>query len=210
MNKIPEKIQDLTAYIGNGLRPCDSALCKQSSEALALGIIILFFSAGFLIGYLWARLYLQKAFTDLSLANQVDAAWDYADAADLLFNDGKLDKANEMVDLALSNNPSNAKAHLLKGMILKRLAQRTGKPGDKALLQQALDHAKESARLRPGVGGAFYNVACYMALLAQDRKEVFKNLARAFELDPVLKKSASADDDLKSLWEDADFKTLTA
>lgn len=48
LNKIPGKIKDLTTYIGNGLRDCETPACKQSSEALALGIIIFFFSAGFL------------------------------------------------------------------------------------------------------------------------------------------------------------------
>lgn len=210
LNKIPAKIQELTIYIGNGLRDCDQLQCKQSSEAFALGIIIFFFSSGFLIGYLWSRLYLQKAFADLSLANQIDSAWDYANMADQAFDDGEFDKANELTDLALSNDPSNAKAHLLKGMALKRLAQKAGKPGDKTLLQQALDHATEAARLRPNVAGAFYNIACYQALLGKDRTEVLKNLSHAFEIDRRLKKFALTDEDLQSLWEDADFKRLTA
>lgn len=210
LNKIPGEIQNLTVYIGNGLRDCDSQACKQSSEALALAIIIFFFCAGFLIGYLWSRLYLQKAFTDLSLANQVDAAWSYVDQADKAIDDGDLDKANELTDLALSSDSSNAKAHLLKGMILKRLAQKAGKPGDKTLLKAALDHASESARRRPKFGAAFYNIACYQALLGEDRTEILKNLSRAFELDPELKKIAPTDEDLTTLWADADFKRLTA
>jgi hypothetical protein len=210
LNKIPAKVQDLTAYIGNGLRDCDSQVCKQGSESLALGIVIFFFCAGFLIGYLWARLYLQRAFTDLSLANQVDSAWTYADAADQAFDEGNFDKANELIDLAISNDPSNAKAHALKGRILKRLAQESGKPGDKALLQRALDQATQAASFNPNIGGFWYNMACYRSLLAQDRTQILKELGRAFEIDPKLKKSALADEDLSSLWEDADFKRLTS
>jgi hypothetical protein len=210
MNRIPNKIQGLTAYLGNGLRDCDQTLCKQSSEAFALGIIIFYFCSGFLIGYLWSRLYLQKAFVDLNLANQIDTAWDFADAADQAFDDGDFDKANELTDLALSNDPLNAKAHLLKGMILKRRAQAAGKPGDKALLQQALNNAVEAVRLRPNVAGAYYNTACYQTLLGVDGAEVLKNLSRAFELDPKLKRTAATDEDLRSLWDNADFKRLIA
>jgi len=210
LNKIPGKVQDLTAYIGNGLRDCDSQVCKLSSEALALGIVIFFFCAGFLIGYLWARLYLQRAFTDLSLANQVDSAWTYADAAYQAFNDGDFDKANEWIDAAISSDPSNAKAHGLKGRILKKLAQKSSVPGDRTLLQQALDHAAQAANLNPTIGGAWYNMACYQALLGQDRTKILKDLGRAFEIDPKLKKSAPTDEDLKSLWDDADFKGLTS
>jgi hypothetical protein len=208
LNKIPVRVRGLTTYIANGLRDCDTATCAQSSEALALGIVIFFSAAGFLIGYLWARLYLQKALTDLSLASQVDSAWGYADAADQAFEDGDLEKANEMTDLAIASDSSNAKAHMLKGTILKRFAQKSTKPGDKALLQQALAQATEAVRLDPSIGGAFYNVACYQALLGVDRSEVLKNLARAFQIDPKLKKIASTDEDLVSLWSDADFKSL--
>lgn len=210
LNKIPAKIQDLTAYIGNGLRDCDSHVCKQSSEALALGIIIFFFCAGFLIGYLWARLYLQRAFTDLSLADQVEFGYRYIDAAQNAFNEGNFDEANELIDKAISNNPANPKAHGLKGRILKRLAQESGKPGDKTLLQKALDEATQAAHLNPNIGGAWYNMACYGALLGKSRAEILANLARAFGLDPELKRQAGTDGDLESLWNDDDFKRLTS
>lgn len=209
LNKIPAKVQDLAAFIGNGLRGCESEICKQTSEALALGIIIFFFCGGFLVGYLWARLYLQRAFTDLSLANQVDTAWSYADLAEQAFDEGTYDKANELIDVAISSDPSNAKAQVLKGMILKRFAQRSGKPGDKTLLQQAVDHAKEATRIKPEYGAAWYNIACYEALLGQDRTEVLKNLSFAFEMDPKLKATATKDEDLAVLANDADFKRLT-
>lgn len=209
LNRIPGEIERLTVYIANGLRDCDSSACKLSSEALALGIVIFFFSAGFLIGYLWARLYLQRAFTDLNLATQVDIGWSYADAADQAFDDGDLNRATTLIDLSLSTDPANAKAHILKGMILKRLAQKSGTPGDKALLQQALSHALEAARIKPNVGGAFYNAACYQTLLGMDHSEVLKNLAHSFELDPKLKQIAVTDEDLKDIWNDPNFKNLT-
>src|ERR1700677_5121679 len=64
LNKIPARVGDLTKYIGNGLTSCGDpaaptyAACSQSGESFALGIVIFFFTAGFLIGYLWTRLYL--------------------------------------------------------------------------------------------------------------------------------------------------------
>lgn len=209
LNKIPGKLQDLAAYIGNGLRNCDSQVCRQSSEAVALGIMIFFFCGGFLIAYLWTRLYLQKAFTDLSLANQVDQAWNYADSASQALDDGDLDKANQSIDAAISIDPSNAKAQLLKGMALKRLAQKSGTPGDKTLLQQALDYATKASSLQPSIGGAWYNMACYQALLGLGSADILKNLSRAFSIDPKLKRQAATDEDLKSIWADSDFTKLT-
>jgi hypothetical protein len=210
LNRIPGRIQDLTTYIGNGLRPCDSEMCRQSSEAFALGIILFFFCVGFLIGYLWARLYLPYALAKAQSATQVDTGWTYADWADQAYDAGDYDKANHWIDMALQTDPSNAKSHLLKGMILKKRAQKPGKPVDKGLLQQALDEATKAAKLKKDFAAAFYNIACYKALLGGAKAEVLENLSRAFELNSNLKADASGDDDLASVRDDADFKRLTA
>jgi hypothetical protein len=52
-------------------------------------------------------------------------------------------------------------------------------------------------------------MACYQALLGTEKADVLKNLKRAFQIFPKLKDSAVQDEDLASLWEDADFKELT-
>ena len=213
LEKIPGKLKALATYVGSGLRACDSVTCQNVSEAVALGIFIFFFCAGFLIAYLWARLYLQRAFSELlNLASDVDKAWDYADMADEALDDNRLADAIRFIDLAVSSDPRNAKAHQLKGVILKAMATQSDQsPETKTrLLQEALDEATQSSKLRPSVGGAFYNIACYMALLGRDKKDALKNLQEAFRLDPKLKAKAPTDDDLKTLWPDDDFKKLTS
>jgi hypothetical protein len=43
LNKIPERLGELTSYLSNGLRNCgDSYSCVQSSESFALGIVVFF------------------------------------------------------------------------------------------------------------------------------------------------------------------------
>jgi tetratricopeptide (TPR) repeat protein len=215
LNKIPGKLWALAAFIGNGLRDCDSAACKQTSEALALGIIIFFFSTGFLVGYLWTILYLQKTLTDLSLAKRVDSAWALLDLADQAIEDyvkskaeGDLDRAESLVDRALAKDGRNLKAHLQKAWILKR---RAGTPPDKAILRKAVKYAMQAVQIDRRSAPGFYNLACYQCLLGEDRKEVLKNLAKALELDPKLKADAKDDlekGDLQSCKDDEDFKRL--
>lgn len=66
--KIPSKMSALARYFAGGLRSCSK--CDEyyirSSEVLAMVIIVFFGVCGFLLGYLWARLYLQKAFDELT------------------------------------------------------------------------------------------------------------------------------------------------
>jgi hypothetical protein len=213
LNKIPSRLRDLTTYISGGLRSCGDASpsCVESSEAFALGIIVFFFAAGFLIGYLWTRLYLQRALAELSArAERVDKAWENIYQAEMRMRDGALDEANELIDQALRTNPSHPGALLTKGRILKRLAQVKGKPGDTGLLDQALRYVSQAAVLRPTSGAAIYNVACYQALLGKDRAEILRNLRKAFQLNSALKQTARTDEDFVSLREDADFKQLTS
>jgi tetratricopeptide (TPR) repeat protein len=209
LNKIPVKVQALVSYLGGGLRDCDSQFCRQSSEAVALGIIIFYSSAGFLVGYLWARLYFEKDIEN-NFARALNKAWQYTDLAEEAIAKKEWPKASRLLDQALSIDRNHAKAHLRKGYVLKRLAVHDGAVVDKARLQEALEHAMEAARLDPKSAGAFYNIACYQALLGMDRTRVLGNLKAAFEEDPELKIDAVRDDDLKSIWEDPEFKTLTS
>lgn len=214
LNKIPRRLTDLTKYVGSGLRNCGDpspTACVESSEAFALGIVVFFFAAGFLIGYLWTRLYLQRALTELATrADRVDKAWESIYQAEIRMRDGALAEANELVDRAIRTDPSNPGAFLTKARILKRMAQVNGKPGESQLLEQALRFASRAAELRPTSGTAAYNMACYQALLGKDRAAALGNLRKAFELNSTLKQTASTDEDLVSLRDDADFKQLIA
>lgn len=231
LNTIPDRLKTLAAYLGRGLRECDSNSCIQSSESFALSIVIFFFGAGFLIGYLWTRLYYQDALqaserlgrmqsvlgrvkgelavTKVELANK-DKFWsnatDEVTNIERLLAQNHVDDALKLVEDVLRDSPEDALAWLLKGRIFKKKA---GSPPDRQRLQEALQYATKAAELMPDRGGPRYNMACYQALLGFDRAEILKNLKRALELNPKLKEEAPRDSDLKSLWEDKDFKELT-
>ncbi len=182
LNKIPGRHKELTSYLGNGLTNCgDTASstygsCVQGGESFALGIVIFFFAAGFLVGYLWTRLYLQRALAELSTrAERIDKTWLYIYLAESRLRDGRPGEANNLIDQALLTNPSHPGALFTKARILKRLAQVEGKPGNAQLLEQALKYASQAADLKPTVPGPAYNVACYQALLGKDRAEILKN-----------------------------------
>lgn len=212
LNKIPHNLRALCSFVAPGLRPdLDvGARSVASSEAFALGIVLFFFGVGFLIGYLWTRLYFQRALSELAdLARRGEKAWADATNAEVLMYEDRLDEAMRAVDAALESNPSNGKALLTKGMILKRLAQVEGKPGDQTLLREALNFASKASTLMPSKSAPFYNMACYQALLGSNKSDVLRNLKRSFQLYPKLKEKAPKDDDLTSLWEDPDFKELT-
>jgi tetratricopeptide (TPR) repeat protein len=214
LDRIPGRLGELTTYLGKGLTNCnntaEASSCLQSAQSFSLGIVIFFFAAGFLIGYLWTRLYLQRALSELSTrAERVDRTWTNIYLAELKLRDGRLGEANSLIDQALLTNPTHPGALFTKGRILKRLAQVEGKPGNAQQLEEALKYVSQSAALKPTVPGPFYNIACYQALLGKDRSDILKNLQRAFQLDSKLKQAAVTDEDLITLRDDPEFKRLT-
>jgi tetratricopeptide (TPR) repeat protein len=210
LTKIPHSLHALCEFLGPGLRANDSPLAASSSESFALGIILFFFGVGFLIGYLWTRLYFQRALTEMAdLASRIDRAWLDAEGAELLINEGRLEEALRVVDNALEVNRFNGKALVVKGRILKRLALAGGKPGDRSLLQEALTYAARAAEIMPNKGAPLYNMACYQALLGFDRKEILKNLERAIQTRPTYRKAAREDEDFADIREAPEFKELT-
>lgn len=213
LNKIPGKLSDLATYIGAGLRNCSGNggdACTKNSEALALGIFIFFTAVGFLFGYIWTRLYYQRALSELAhRADRVDKSWTIILYAETLLQQNLLGDANVAIDQALALSPNSPGALITKGRILKRMAQAPGTL-NVDLLKQALKYASQAWALLPDKAEPGYNVACYQALLGVDKSEVLKTLRRVFSLAPRLKQIARQDADLQSLWQDPDFQQLTA
>lgn len=208
LNKIPGNLWRMSVALSPGLRSVDTCVYESGSTACCVAILLFFFGLGFLFGYLWTRLYFQKALSDLGQADRVNRAWLDATDAEQLMREGKLNDAMRMVDGALALNASNTKALFLKARVLKRLAQTSGLPGDVGLLTEALYYAAKVVHLLPNKGGPRYNLACYQALAGIEKKEVLKNLEAAFGLNPALKVDARADPDLVSLREDTEFTRL--
>jgi hypothetical protein len=207
LNKIPSRLHDLAVFLGPGLRAHKCGPEIASSQAFSIAIVLFFFGAGFLFGYLWTRLYFEKALAELAdEPRRRDDAWEDATTAQDLMAADRLGDALRVVDKALAVNPENAQALAVKGMILKRMAQASGKT---ELLTEALAYATKAAALMPNRGGPIYNVACYQALLGADPANVLKNLRTAFQLNPGLKAEARKDPDLASLHDNEEFKGLT-
>jgi tetratricopeptide (TPR) repeat protein len=201
------------------LRPaqCDGlASCADfigSGQAAGLAIIVFYFTLGFMLGYVWTRLYFQRDLAGLVENLQLDKrVTDLIMLAEAFVKEGELDEAMESIDQALKNNPLDGRAVLTKGRILKCKAMKLEKPEKDKLLNQALDYASRAIALLPGKGEPIYNKACYQALLGFDRfdrNEVLGNLKSAFRLNPALRGIARGDDDLKSLSNDDDFVKIT-
>lgn len=213
LGKIPAKVKALTSYVGGGLSGCGSVTSQDAGQAVALGVMVFFSCAGFLIGYLWARLYFYTALSNLGkLLAGVYTGFNYYDMADDAADANRLADALRYINLALRSDRRNAAAHLLKGWILKHMALQPEQTPEtkKQLLEEALDEATQSRKLGPKVAGASYNIACYQALLGRGRADILKNLQEAFRLDPKLKAQAKGESDLQSIRDDADFKAITA
>jgi hypothetical protein len=212
LSKIPGKMTALTGFVAGGLRGREGAAYPNASQAVALGIIVFFFCAGFLIAYLWARLYLQRAFRYLEdLADDVNKGWYLSLRAEKELDNNNLSDALNFIDMALESSPSNARAHLLRGMILKRMApaQEQDAKTRKSLLTQALAEAKLSRKLWQNDPSAPYNIACYEALLNKRTSIILSSLREAFALDSKLKARAPRDSDLVAVWSSDEFKKLT-
>jgi len=218
LNKIPSRLGELSYYVGIGLRPAQcggQAACTDyigSGQAAALAIMIFYFALGFLFGYIWTRLYFERDLENqLRNLQQYKKDTDSILKAEAFINEGKYDEALKEINKVIKKNPRDGRAVLTKGRILKRQAMEFPErdPRRIKLLNQALDFANQSVALLPGKAEPIYNKACYQALLDIDQAETLNTLRAAFALNPGLRHTASGDDDLISLRQNADFKSLT-
>ncbi len=73
---------------------------------------------------------------------------------------------------------------------------------------EALAAINKGIELNPGYAGNIYNRACIYCLKG-DKIHAMEDLGVALAKMPQLKQHARTDEDLKSLWEDAEFKKIT-
>jgi formylglycine-generating enzyme required for sulfatase activity/Flp pilus assembly protein TadD len=76
-------------------------------------------------------------------------------------------------------------------------------------LDEAINSYTKAIHLAPGVAVFNYNRGCVYCRKG-DKANALADLGKAISLSPPLKASASKDEDFKSLWNDEDFKKLTA
>jgi uncharacterized membrane protein (DUF485 family) len=240
LSKIPGKLDSLAKYFAAGLRTCSAATtattttaatastsCADSTKAFAMGIIILFSTCGFLFGYLWTRLYWQRALIDLDQVRvDIDKAraWVYISLSRLYtgirtwrnpkpeeIEKSSFDLALRQLDNGLKKYPDYKELHLEKAYVLAIYAANKAKNnevGSQGLLENALDEAKEASELDPDDAIPLYDTACYLALLHRNIDEVLKALGNAIAKNRELKEYAKTDTDLESVWQDPKFKAL--
>jgi tetratricopeptide (TPR) repeat protein len=110
---------------------------------------------------------------------------------------GRYKESLKALEKALKLNPDDAVALSYKSFALAKLGR----------YEQALAAYDRVLKLNPDDASAWYNKACVYAL-SGDKEKALKNLSTAVNLNNQFKDEAEKDEDLKSLWEDEDFKKL--
>ncbi|MCP5141206.1 MAG: hypothetical protein H6980_02495 [Gammaproteobacteria bacterium] len=114
-------------------------------------------------------------------------------------NNNLYEEALLYYDHALKVNPDSKGALLGKGFVLKRLGR----------INDAWNMVDKLISIEPSHQTAWYNRACYGALLGKEKTQILNDLAKAIELFPTYRSLATKDPDFESLRNDSDFKALT-
>ena len=223
LKAIPPYLRHVAEYF-SGLSPCAQG-CIPVPASVSMSNLIYFSVAGFFFAYLLTRLLLPRAFllaereawTALHnrqerMAGELNEAATIAltNEARVIINarpgEEELNKALEWIAKALNFSPRYYVAYIEKGRALKRLSQLKH---DQQLLREALEAVNKAQQLAPRpYYAAFYNAACYKALLGRPAEEVAADLKQALELYPPLKELAAKDDDLASVQGNEQIKQL--
>lgn len=129
---------------------------------------------------------------------QPDTAVNYVGQGQMLSALNRHEEAVAAFEKSLSLDPSRFDVW---GMNASELANL--KKYDEALA--AIDKGIE---LNPGYAGNIYNRACIYCLKG-DKSNALADLKTAIEKMPQIKQHARTDDDMKSLWDDTEFKKIT-
>jgi tetratricopeptide (TPR) repeat protein len=140
LSNIPGKLGSLATYIAQGMLsnaagiPYSDLHAIEVNRAFALAVCIYFSVDGFLFGFLWARLYLLRAYRDADqtreVKNETRKAQDAAKAADMTY---EVIKAREVYN----------KIQDLKNSLEKPPAEATERASAERKLQFKKDEAKE-------------------------------------------------------------------
>ena len=100
---------------------------------------------------------------------------------------------------AIELKPNYSRAWTNKGVALSELNRH----------EEALIAHKRAIELKPDYAVPWINIASIYSL-KEDEEEALKHLAKAIELEPEYKKEAKTDEDFKDLWDNEEFKKITA
>jgi hypothetical protein len=105
----------------------------------------------------------------------------------------QLNEALRIITEALIHDESFAVAYIERGRAQKRLSELKG---DEQFLIRALESVEKACKLDAKNYSAFYNSACYKALLKKPIDEILKDLSIAISLNPAVRVNACKDVDL--------------
>jgi tetratricopeptide (TPR) repeat protein len=114
-----------------------------------------------------------------------------------LVNLGRYKESLKALEKALKLSPESTVALSYKGIALAKLGR----------YEQALAAYDRVLKLNPDDASAWYNKACAYAL-SGDKGKALESLSTAIGMNNQYRDEAKKDEDLKSLWEDKDFKKL--
>ena len=106
--------------------------------------------------------------------------------------------ASTAFDKAIKLNPARTDVYGMKAASLIKIGKS----------DEALSAVNKAIELSPNDANAIYNRACIYSL-SGDKMKALSDLKKAIEMNPEFKKYAITDSDLKSLYEDNEFKELT-
>jgi tetratricopeptide (TPR) repeat protein len=111
---------------------------------------------------------------------------------------GRFQEAATAFDRSIVLNPARTDVYGMKAASLIKLGK----------LDDALAAVNHAIDLSPNDPSAIYNRACIYSLLG-NKVNALSDLKKAIEMNPEFKKYAPNDEDLKSLYDDEEFKKLT-
>lgn len=129
---------------------------------------------------------------------QPDTAVNYIGQGQMLSVLNRHEEAAAAFEKALSLDPKRFDVWGMEAAVLAKLKK----------YDEALVAINKGIELNPGYPGNIYNRACIYCLKG-DKIHAMEDLGTAFAKMPQLKRHARTDEDLKSLWEDAEFKKIT-
>lgn len=132
------------------------------------------------------------------IALQPDSGINWLAKGQILYGMERYQEAVEAFDQSMGLGQDRADVYGMKASALLKLGKSDA----------AISTATKGIELFPGNAYAIYNRACIYSLKG-DKVAALADLKKALEINPRLKQHARQDEDLKSLREDEEFKTIT-